>query len=161
MAFISWQNLLGVKQGQVLSNISGCSIFLYFHFSTWSTDFWQAWTSLSFWLAPQSLCIEKMFICLIYSPCLCTILCIKSYFNIVINIHNWRRKMQYHIHPSYKHPKLMLIKVTWKNAISWNIYCKHAVSGETSVQVKDKLILNWMVLYAPFISLHLWYINYS
>lgn len=140
MAFISWQNLLGVKQGQVLSNISGCSIFLYFHFSTWSTDFWQAWTSLSFWLAPQSLCIEKKFICLIYSPCIYTILCIKSYFNIVINIHNWRRKMQYHIHPSYKHPKLMLIKVTWKNAISWNIYCKHAVSGETSVQVKDKLL---------------------
>ena len=63
--------------------------------------------------------------------------------------------MQYHIHPSYKHPKLMLIKVTWKNAISWNIYCKHAVSGETSVQVKDKLILNWFYFFIFSIILFL------
>lgn len=30
MAFISWQNLLGVMQGQVLSNIPVCSIFCFF-----------------------------------------------------------------------------------------------------------------------------------
>lgn len=48
--------------------------------------------------------------------------------------------MQYHIHPSYKHPKLTLIKVTWKNAISWNLYCKQFQGKLASVQVKDRLI---------------------